>query len=198
MPNPFRRNKNVENTHKEFKKLDINNDKSLSKDELSKYIGTHAELWTVLGVQLNLPVKKCMELATDVAFALATGEGITKPVGNEFRKHRDITEEEFKVFHKNYVLEAKGSHELFLRTIFAAFDLNGDGVLDRPEFYKFLDVFYEAGSVFKGKMKLPEKKELMNIVGARLDTNKDGLLTFEEIRSLLEVVAVVTQDKSDK
>jgi curved DNA-binding protein CbpA/Ca2+-binding EF-hand superfamily protein len=200
MPNPFRRNKNkiVENTHKEFKKLDINNDKSLSKDELSKYIGTHAELWTVLGVQLNLPVKKCMELATDVAFALATGEGITKPVGNEYRKHRDITEEEFKVFHKNYVLEAKGSHEFFLRTIFAAFDLNGDGVLDRPEFYKFLDVFYEAGSVFKGKMKLPEKKDLMNIVGARLDTNKDGLLTFEEIRSLLEVVAVVTQDKSDK
>ena len=193
--NPFRRK--GENTKKEFKKLDVNNDKTLSKDELHKYIQTHSELWTTLGLQLNLPVKRCMELATDVAFALATGEGITKPKTNEFRKQREITQDEFSHFHKNYVMEAKGSHEFFLRTIFAAFDLDGNGVLDRREFNRFLDIFYECGTVFKGRMKLPEKKELMRIVGGRLDKNRDGDLSFGEIRSLLEVVAVVTATESE-
>ena len=192
--NPFRRK--GENTKKEFKKLDVNNDKTLSKDELLKYIQTHSELWTMLGVQLNLPVKRCMEVATDVAFALATGEGITKPKRNEFRKTKEITQEEFTHFHKNYVMDAKGSHEFFLRTIFAAFDLDGNGVLDRREVNRFLDIFYECGTVFKGRMKLPEKKDLMNIVGSRLDKNRDGVLSFEEVRSLLEVVAVVTATES--
>ena len=42
-----------------------------------------------------------------------------------------------------------------------------------------------------------QKKELMRIVGGRLDKNRDGDLSFGEIRSLLEVVAVVTATESE-
>jgi hypothetical protein len=60
---------------------------------------------------------------------------------------------------------------------------------------RFLDIFYKAKDVFKGDMKLPEKKHLLKIVGKRLDSNRDGVLQFDEIRDLLEVAAVVTTDK---
>lgn len=191
--NPFK--KKSEDSHKEFKKLDINNDKTLSKDELGKYIESHSDLWSTLGMNLNLPVKKCIEVATDVAFSLAFGEGKTKPKNNELRKRRELSEAEFKYFHKNFVLDEKGSHEFFLRTIFSVFDLNNDGVLNAKELDKFLDIFYKAKDVFKGNMKLPEKKHLLKIVGSRLDKNRDGVLEFHEIRDLLEVAAVVSTDK---
>lgn len=191
--NPFK--KKSESSHKEFKKLDINNDKSLSKDELCKYIESHSDLWSTLGRNLNLPVKKCIDVATDVAFSLAFGEGKTRPKNNEHRKRHELSEAEFKYFHKNYVMDEKGSHEFFLRTIFSVFDLNNDGVLNAKELDKFLDIFYKAKDVFKGNMKLPEKKHLLKIVGTRLDENRDGVLQFDEIRDLLEVAAVVSTDK---
>jgi curved DNA-binding protein CbpA/Ca2+-binding EF-hand superfamily protein len=191
MANPFAKRK--ESSHKEFKKLDINKDKSLSKSELRKYIETHNELWTMLGLKLNLKIKRCMEIATDVAFQLATGRGERRPLTNEYiEEDQELTEEEFTHFHKKYVLNDKGAHEFFLRTIFGAFDTNGDGVLQRNELDQFLDVFYEAGDVFKGKMRLPPKAELRKVVLGRLDKNQDGVLTFYEIRDLLEVAAVVT------
>lgn len=192
--NPFK--KKTESSHKEFKKLDSDNNKTLSKDELGKYIESHSDLWSTLGMNLNLPVKKCIEVATDVAFSLAFGEGKSKPKNNEHRKRRELTEAEFKYFHKNYVMDEKGSHEFFLRTIFSVFDVNRDGVLEAKELNKFLDIFYKAKDVFKGNMKLPEKKHLLKIVGTRLDANKNGVLEFEEIRDLLEVAAVVSTDKS--
>jgi Ca2+-binding EF-hand superfamily protein len=193
--NPFK--KKGENSKKEFKKLDVNKDKALSLDELGTYVSSHSELWTMLGMSLDLNVKKCIELATDVAFTLASGEGVTKPKKNEYyrKKDRELTEAEFTHFHKNYVLDPEGARLFYLRTIFAAFDVNGDGVLERNELDRFLDVFYEAGSVFKGNKRLPDKKELQRIVIGRLDKNKDGALNFQEMRSLLEVVAVVTSDK---
>lgn len=94
-------------------------------------------------------------------------------------------------------MNAKGSHEFFLRTIFAVFDLNNDGVLNAKELDKFLDLFYKAKDIFKGDMKLPEKKHLVKIVGTRLDENRDGALQFDEIRDLLEVAAVVTTEKQN-
>ena len=75
------------------------------------------------------------------------------------------------------------------------FDLNNDGVLNARELDKFLDIFYKAKSVFKGDMKLPEKKQLLKIVGSRLDANGDGVLAFDEVRDLLEVAAVVSTEK---
>lgn len=173
----------------------MNKDKTLSKDELGKYIESHSDLWATLGLNLGLPVKKCIEIATDVAFSLALGEGTTRPKKNEHRSSHELSEADFKRFHKNFVLDEKGSHEFFLRTIFAVFDLNGDGVLEARELDRFLDVFYKAKDVFKGDMKLPEKKHLVRIVGKRLDANRDGVLQFNEIRDLLEVAAVVTSDK---
>lgn len=193
MPNPFAKKK--ENTHKEFKKLDINKDKSLSKDELRVYIESHSALWTMLGKNLNLSIKRCVKVATDVAFQLATGVGVDKPLTNKFREEkRELTEKEFKNFHKNYILNEKGSKEFFLRTIFSAFDANGDGVMQRSELAKFLDIFYDATDVFKGNMRLPPKKELHRLVMGRLDKNKDGVLSFHEIKDLLEVAAVVAND----
>jgi Ca2+-binding EF-hand superfamily protein len=98
-------------------------------------------------------------------------------------------------FHQNYVLDEKGSHEFFLRTIFTVFDLNNDGVLNARELDKFLDIFYKAKDVFKGDMKLPEKKHLLKIIGTRLDGNRDGVLQFDEVRDLLEVVAIVSKER---
>jgi Ca2+-binding EF-hand superfamily protein len=130
-----------------------------------------------------------------VAFNLATGVGVSKPLKNEHRdEHRELTESEFKNFHKNYILDEKGSKEFFLRTIFAAFDLNGDGVLQKQELAKFLNIFYDAKDVFKGKMRLPPKNELHRLVMGRLDKNSDGVLTFHEMKDLLEVAAVVASD----
>jgi curved DNA-binding protein CbpA len=191
--NVFKKNKG-ESSKKEFKKLDVNKDKSLSKDELGSYIESHSELWATLGMNLGLSVKRCIEIATDVAYSLAMGEE-SKPRNNEFRIARDLDEAEFSHFHKKYVLDEKGSHEFLLRTIFSAFDANGDGVLEAKELDRFLDIFYKAKDIFKGDMRLPEKKELVRIVGKRLDKNKDGVLSFNEIRDLLEVAVVVTTDK---
>jgi curved DNA-binding protein CbpA len=191
--NVFKKNKG-ESSKKEFKKLDVNKDKSLSKDELGSYIESHSELWSTLGMNLGLSVKRCIEIATDVAYSLAMGEE-NKPRNNEYRIARDLDEAEFSHFHKKYVLDEKGSHEFFLRTIFSVFDANGDGVLEAKELDRFLDIFYKAKDIFKGDMRLPEKKELVRIVGGRLDKNKDGVLSFNEIRDLLEVAAVVTTDK---
>jgi curved DNA-binding protein CbpA/Ca2+-binding EF-hand superfamily protein len=182
--NPFK--KKVESSTKEFKKLDINHDNALSKGELSKYIESHTNLWATLGLNLNLSVKKCIEIATSVAFSLACGERESK------HSDRELTKAEFKMFHKQYVLDEKGSHEFFLRTIFAAFDLNGDGVLNAKELTKVLDVFYKATGEFKEKMKLPEKKNLLMAIGTRLDSNKDGVLDFDEVRDLLQMAALVS------
>jgi len=179
LPNPFasRRARN------EFRKLDVNKDKSLSKNELSVYIASHSDLWKMLEDKWNVSVQECIQIATNVAFQLAIGEGLSQ---------RELTEAEFTQFHKKYVLDDQGSREFFLRTLFGAFDTNGDGVLQREELDHFLDIFYEA-KVFRGKSELPPKEELEGIVMGRLDKNRDGVLSFDEVRDLLQVAAVVAQ-----
>ena len=190
--NPFK--KKSESAHKEFKKLDIDGDKTLSKNELSKYIQSHSELWTSLGTSLELPVHKCIEVATNVAFALALKREDTINIA---KVDRDLTEAEFKYFHQTYIMSEKGAHEYFLRTIFSVYDINKDGVLSPRELDRFLDVFYKARDTFKGTMRLPDRKNLNQIVRERCDKNHDGVLQFKEIRDLLEVAAVVTADRFD-
>lgn len=183
-----------ESSKKEFKKLDVNKDKTLSRSELKKYIESHADLWRMLGESLNLSVGRCIEVAADVAFSLALGENVSRP---KYRKaDRELTEKEFTYFHKTYVLDPKGTHEFFLRTIFSAFDANGDGVLNRKEMDKFLDIFYKATDIFKGSKRLPPKKQLLNTIHQRLDTNKNNVLEYDEVRDLLEVAAVVSCSES--
>lgn len=181
---------------KEFKKLDIDKSKSISKGELEKFIESHADVWKTLSVGLGFSEEECIRIGTDVAFALALGEGIKRPPTNEFRRRKwEISKEEFKCFHKNYVEDEDGSHEFYLRTLFAVFDINSDGVLNASELDKFFDVFYNAKDMFRGKTKLPAKSELLKVARKRLDLNRDGVLQFNEIRDLLHVAAVVATVK---
>ena len=189
--NPF--SKRSENSHREFRKLDVDGDKTLSKTELSKYMATHADLWTNLGCSLDLPVYKCIDLATHVAMRLARKQADDPAPLTE----RDLTEAEFKYFHQNYVLNEKGAQEFFLRTIFAAFDINKDGVLSARELDRFLDIFYRARDTFRGSMQLPDRKTLNQTIRERCDRNKDGVLNFKEVKDLLVVAAVVTADNRD-
>ena len=182
--------KKNENANAEFRKLDVDGDRTLSKNELSKYISSHSELWKSLSKSLDLPVAKCIEVATNVAFAMA----LKKEDCMNTIKDRDLTKKEFTYFHKNYILNEKGSEEFFLRTIFAVFDLNKDGVLSTRELDRFLDIFYKAKDVFRGSMRLPDRKSLNQMVQERCDRNKDGALGFSEVRDLLVVAAVVTAD----
>jgi curved DNA-binding protein CbpA/Ca2+-binding EF-hand superfamily protein len=186
-----------ESSKKEFKKLDVNNDRTLSHDELRRYIESHADLWKMLGMNLNLSVTRCIEVATDVAYSLALGrsspaDGVLSRPTRTQKVDQELSEKEFIHFHKTYVLDAAGSHEFFLRTIFAVFDTNGDGVLNRTELDRFLDLFYQAKDIFRGSKRLPPKRELLSIVQRRLDTNRDSVLEYGEIRDLLEVAAFVS------
>ena len=66
------------------------------------------------------------------------------------------------------------------------------------ELDRFLDIFYKARDVFKGELRLPDRKSLNQIVRSRCDKNKDNHLQFHEIRDLLQVAAVVTADKMEQ
>ena len=55
----------------------------------------------------------------------------------------------------------------------------------QTELDKFLDVFYEAGSIFKGDARLPPKEQLRTLIYTKLDQDGDGKLSFEEIHSLI-------------
>ena len=182
--------KKNENAQKEFKKLDIDKSKALSKDELTKYIASHAELWKSLSRSLDLHYDKCIAVATNVAFALA----LKKEDAMNTIKARELTAKEFKYFHKNYILHEKGANEFFLRTIFAVFDRNHDGVLSPRELDVFLDIFYKARSTFRGNMALPDRKRLNAMIQQKCDIDKNGALDFQEVRDLLVVAAVVTAD----
>ena len=59
---------------------------------------------------------------------------------------------------------------------------------------KFLDIFYDARSVFRGSMTLPDRMRLNSMIKAKLDLDKNGSLDFREVRDLLVVAAVVTAD----
>ena len=186
--NPFK--KKNEDSCKEFRKLDVDGDRTLSKSELSKYIMSHKELWKTLSKSLELPFDKCIYVATNVAFALA----LKKEDAMNTVRDRDLTEKEFKYFHQTYILNEKGANEFFLRTIFNVFDVNHDGVLSRKELDRFLDIFYKSYE-FRGSKRLPDRKTLNDAVHRKCDLNNDGELGFNEVKDLLVLAAVVTADK---
>jgi hypothetical protein len=154
----------------------------MSKDELADYVKSHAELWAMLGVNLNMKEERCCEIATNVAFALAMGRTDAHMPPSQ---RRELSKAEFHNFRTKYVLDPKGSQEFFHRAIFATFDANGNGVLEPAELDNFLDIYYEADSIFKGDKRLPTKKKLRKLVLEKLDTDNDGVLSFEEIRGLI-------------
>mmetsp|Transcript_26944 Transcript_26944/g.65433 ORF Transcript_26944/g.65433 Transcript_26944/m.65433 type:complete len:450 (+) Transcript_26944:43-1392(+) len=189
-----------------FKDIDLNGDKVLSRQELRNYVESNQTLYAVLGKSLNLHPQQSIDIATDVAFSLAKWDGkdedaamasyfLAQKKRKDGKMNMDMTKDEFKQFYKNYVQSQKGSYDFFLRTMFAAYDLNGDGKLQRKEFENFLEIFYHAN--YQGKMAMPNKPELLRVAHARLDKNKDGIMSFSEVRDLLQVAAVLT-DKSKK
>jgi len=183
--------KKNENAQREFKKLDVDKSKTLSKAELSKYISQNGELWKQLSRSLDLSEAKCIAIATDVAFACA----VKKEDAMNTIEDRDLTAKEFKRFHKKYIADVQGAHDFFLRTIFATFDVNHDGVLSVREMDRFLDIFYKSRSIFRGSMSLPDRQTLNESVRKKCDLNNDGALEFSEIRDLLILAAAVTVDK---
>mmetsp|Transcript_19733 Transcript_19733/g.23492 ORF Transcript_19733/g.23492 Transcript_19733/m.23492 type:complete len:186 (-) Transcript_19733:163-720(-) len=160
-----------------FKDLDSDNSHTISKDEMSTFIEKHAELWAMLGVNLGIGEDKCREIATNVAYSLACD--------SKSDNTTSLSENQFLNFTTNYVNSPKGQQEFFHRTVFATFDVDGDNTLDTKELDRFLDTFYEAGSIFKGDKRLPEKEVLRQIVNDRLDKDGDGKLSFDEIHMLI-------------
>ena len=100
----------------------------------------------------------------------------------------------FVAFHRQILKDPKGQQRFFHHCVFAAFDADGNGVLDAAELDKFLDVFYEAGSIFKGDARLPEKATLREQIYAKLDGNGDKLLAFDELHSLISGSAAQVLD----
>lgn len=141
----------------------------------------------MLGVNLNMSEEKCRQIATDVAFSLAVGKTIRQTKRKRYiKKNRRLTKQEFHEFRANYIVDPKGSQEFFHRTVFATFDKNGNGTLEDKEVDRFLDIFYEADSIFHGDKRLPnDKAQLKRLIHEKLDTNNDGVFSFDELRGLI-------------
>lgn len=155
-----------------FKKADTSGDGRLETDELAKYIERHGELWMMLAANLSISDDRCKELAVDTAFEIAGEErnGMKSMNINQFIKFRDI------------VAEPKGQLEFFHRTVFSAFDLDKNGWLDDAELGKFLDTFYETGSIFKDDARLPPKEQLMQHLKS---SSEHGKINFDVLHSLI-------------
>ena len=181
--------------------VDTNNDGKIQRLELLKYIEKNANLWAMLGVNLNLPESKCQEIATNVAYQMAKlqlsvddkeGKNNASKLETykslrdlpESEKLREPTVAEFQSF-INFVNHPKGEQEFFQRTVFATYDKDQNGYLDRNELDSFLNIFYEANSIFAGDVRLPTKEKLKEQVLETLDKNNDGKLEFQEIRQLI-------------
>ena len=72
----------------------------------------------------------------------------------------------------------------FHRTVFNAFDADKNGYLDDSELGTFLDVFYQAGSIFKGDARLPSKDVLFEQLKASSEQN-GGHLNFDAMHSMI-------------
>lgn len=153
--------------------------KSLSHEELREYVDTHPVIWAMLSVNCQIPEQHCKEVAFRVAVEL-----ITDHAGQESMS-LELTRQGFLTFQKLYIDDAKGHQEFFHRTLFAVFDEDWNGVLDREEIDKFVDNAYVTGSIFQGDVQRPEKDDIKADVLEHLGKNGDCSFSFEEVRSLI-------------
>jgi Ca2+-binding EF-hand superfamily protein len=169
---------------KEAKRLDEDGSGTISREELYKYIESNEKLWQMLAVCVNIPEEECLDIATDVAYQFAKKKKKQKKIEElaADELEREPTLKEIQSF-LNFVKKPKGEQEFFQRTVFQAFDVDGNGYLDSNELDKFLDVFYSG--IFAGDGRLPSKEELKKQVYSNCDTNGDGQLDFYEIRGLI-------------
>jgi hypothetical protein len=151
----------------------------LSHAEIHSFIGSTPTSWAMLQVNTGIPEEECKLVAYRVSLELASGRQGEESVA------ATITKKQFERFRKEFIDDPKGSQEFFHRCVFAAFDEDGNGVLDKEEIDKFLETFYMTGSIFEGDDRLPDKETLKKVILERLDENGDGLFNFDEIRSLI-------------
>lgn len=151
----------------------------LSHADIHNFIAATPTSWAMLQVNIGIPEEECKNVAYRVSLELASGKK-----GEESRA-ATISKKQFEKFQRDYITDPKGSQEFFHRCVFAAFDNDANGVLDKEETDKFLDTFYVTGSIFHGDGRLPEKEVLKKTILDELDKNGDGLFDFDEIRSLI-------------
>lgn len=163
----------------EFKRHQGRRKSGLTRKEVEEYIEEHAELWAMLSVNLNIEESRCRQIACDVAFSIGQEDD------EKMRRQSIMTVKQFHTFRNIVLKNPKGQQEFFQRTVFAAYDENNSGHLDSAELDKFLDLFYSAGSIFKGDVRLPPKAELKEQLYSELDKDGDQLLSFEDLRSVI-------------
>ena len=169
---------------REFELIDRNKDDRACFLEISLFVNSRRELWSMLGVNLNLEDEVCRSIATRVVMELASG------LQGENAMKATLTSKQFHRFRKNYLLDPEGSQEFFHRCVFAAFDTDGNSYLDKDELDGFLDTYYKAGSIFEGDVRLPEKAELKRRIMEKFDGKNEGRLSFEKIRGVISGAAM--------
>lgn len=152
---------------------------TISLEELREYVQTLPIMWAMLSVKCQIPEQYCKEVAFRVAIELITDQAGQKSMT------MILTKQGFRKFEKLYIEDAKGQQEFFHRTVFAAFDEDWNGALNREEIDKFLDNLYISGNIFQGDARLPEKTDLKAQVLGQLDASGDGVFSFDEVRSLI-------------
>uniref|UniRef100_A0A7S3DMY4 EF-hand domain-containing protein n=1 Tax=Entomoneis paludosa TaxID=265537 RepID=A0A7S3DMY4_9STRA len=171
---------------KEALAFDVDKDGVISKKELQAYIDKNAQLWAMLSVNCNIPEERCREIAVTVAYQMAKAKAIRKSIKSmtTSEREREPTVAEFQNL-LNLLQQPKGNLEFFHRTVFTAFDANQNGYLEPDELDAFLNVYYEAGSIFAGDVRLPSKDQLKRNVLQEFDKDGDGQIDFAELQLLL-------------
>ena len=175
-----------EHISQEIDKIDRNEDGRIDKDECQIYIDQNAQLWAMLSASCNIPTARCREIARDTAYTMAK-----KAPHQSFRDlnalelERPPTIDEFKQLFSKIHTDPQYQLEFFHRTVFCAFDQDGNGYLDSQELDAFLDIFYDVKSSFAGDVRLPHKQVLKKRVLQDLDANGDGRLDFEGAKKTL-------------
>lgn len=158
-----------------------------SHGEVHDFLARTPKTWAMLQVNIGFSEEACKMIAFRVCLELASGRH-----GAESQS-TILTQTQFERFQKLYVDDPKGSQEFFHRCVFAAFDEDHDGILNKKETDNFLDTFYVHGSIFQGDDRLPEKDALKSMILKELDENGDGEFSFDEIRSLISGSAPLSQ-----
>ena len=148
-----------------------------------EWMERHAEMWAMLAVNINVDEATCRDIAARTALTLVN------PVQEGVATNTDdlgMSYSQFKEFRATYVECPHGSLEFFQKTVFSAFDKDNNGLLDAAELDAFCDIFYAVDSIFISDARLPkEKSEFKSLLKDRFDDNKDGMLSFEEIKVVI-------------
>jgi hypothetical protein len=165
---------------KEINDLDSHGFVLVSHEEIQDFVRTHPTMYAMLGVNTGIPDDQCQNVAVRVAIELTSQkQGLAAQTAI-------LTKRQFDSFVKNYVDNCKGAHEFFHRSVFSAFDDNGNGTLDRDEIDTFLNTFYKSGSIFQGDARLPEQEILKEMIYAQLEAKGgSGEFSFDEIRCII-------------